>query len=41
MVASTDLGKAVMGVVDGTAADNIENEEQRQERKNILKKIGY
>ncbi|MGD2246909.1 MAG: adenosine-specific kinase [Candidatus Methanofastidiosia archaeon] len=41
VVASTDLGKAVVGVVDGTAADCIENEKQQQERKTILKKIGY
>ncbi len=41
IVAVTDLGRAVVGVVDGTAAESVENEAQRQERKDLLKKIGY
>ena len=41
IVAVTDLGRAVVGVVDGTAAESVENEPQRQERKDLLKKIGY
>lgn len=41
VIAKTELGKAVLGVVDGTAAESCENEQQRQERKEILRKIGY
>lgn len=41
VVAKTDVGRAVVGVVDGTAAESAENEQQRQERKDVLKKIGY
>ena len=41
VVAKTELGKALIGVVDGTASESVETEEQRQERKDILKKIGY
>lgn len=41
VITETDLGKAILGVVDGTSADSLENETQRQERKDILKKIGY
>ena len=41
VVAKTELGRAVIGVVDGTAAESVENEPQRQERKDLLKKIGY
>lgn len=37
----TDLGKAVMGVVDGTSSEEIETDTQRKERKELLKKIGY
>ena len=41
IVAETNLGKAVVGVVDGTAAETVETESQKQERKNVIKKIGY
>lgn len=41
VVAKTALGKAVVGVVDGTAAESVETENQRQERKDLLAKIGY
>jgi adenosine/AMP kinase len=41
VVATTDLGRAVIGVVDGTSADYVEDELQREERKALLKKIGY
>jgi adenosine/AMP kinase len=41
VVAKTALGKAVVGVVDGTAAESVENSKQRQERKDLLEKIGY
>ncbi|MBN1785775.1 MAG: adenosine-specific kinase [Candidatus Methanofastidiosa archaeon] len=41
LVAVTDLGRSVIGIVDGTAADSIETEEQRSERRDLLGKIGY
>ncbi|MGC1122111.1 MAG: adenosine-specific kinase [Candidatus Methanofastidiosia archaeon] len=41
VVATTDLGRAVVGVVDGTSADCVEDQTQREERKALLKKIGY
>jgi len=37
----TSLGKVVIGVVDGFAAETIETEEQKQERMDLLKKLGF
>ncbi|MHA1835388.1 MAG: adenosine-specific kinase, partial [Candidatus Odinarchaeia archaeon] len=36
-----DVGRAVLGVIDGKSVDKIENEEQRQQRKDLVRKIGY
>jgi adenosine/AMP kinase len=33
IVAETDLGRSVLGIVDGKAANKIETEEQRKERR--------
>jgi len=41
IVAETDLGRAVVGVVDGTAADHIENAEEKLERKRLVREFGY
>ena len=41
IVAETELGKAVIGVVDGTAVDIIETPEQKIERREATEKIGY
>ena len=41
IVAETDLGRAVLGVVDGTAVDKIETAEQKKERRELAEKIGY
>ena len=41
IVAETTLGKAVIGVVDGTAVDKIETPEQKKERREATEKIGY
>jgi len=41
IVAETDLGRAVVGVVDGTAADHIEDEKEKAERKELVRKFGY
>jgi len=40
-IGRTELGNSVIGVVDGTAASKIENEQERKERKDLLHKIGY
>ncbi|HUX99073.1 MAG TPA: adenosine-specific kinase [Candidatus Deferrimicrobium sp.] len=41
IIAETGLGRAVLGVVDGQAVNSIEDEEKRQARRDLIKKIGY
>ena len=41
LVAETDLGRGVMGVIDGQTPMGIESETDQQERKEFLRKIGY
>ena len=41
LVAKTKLGRAVIGVVDGTSSTAIENETQKKERRDLVKKFGY
>ncbi|NVM53869.1 MAG: adenosine-specific kinase [Candidatus Helarchaeota archaeon] len=41
IIAETSLGRAVVGVVDGQAVNSIENDEKRQARRDLVKKIGY
>ncbi len=41
IVAETELGRAILGVVDGFSPKGIETEEDIAERKNLLKQIGY
>ncbi|NPA47033.1 MAG: adenosine monophosphate-protein transferase [Thermococci archaeon] len=41
IVAETELGRSVLGVVDGKAATKIENEEERAKRRETVKEIGY
>lgn len=41
IIAETQLGKAVLGVVDGFAPKGIEEEKDVKERKEFLRKIGY
>ena len=41
IVAETELGKAVVGVVDGTAVARIENEEEKKGRRETVAKLGY
>ncbi|HJV65939.1 MAG TPA: adenosine-specific kinase [Geomonas sp.] len=41
LVASTRQGKGVMGVIDGFAPKGVETEADREERRNLLRKIGY
>jgi hypothetical protein len=41
ILAETPLGKAVIGVVDGTSINKIETDEQKQERRALAEKLGY
>ncbi len=41
IVAETSLGTAVLGIVDGTSATKIENEDEKLERRELVKKLGY
>ncbi len=41
IVAETELGRAVIGVVDGTAVNRIETGEEKKERREICEKLGY
>ena len=41
IIAKTEQGKAILGVVDGYTPLGVENEEKRRERKEFLRKIGY
>jgi adenosine/AMP kinase len=41
IVAETDLGRGILGVIDGFKSKEIENEEEIRIRKDFLRKIGY
>jgi len=41
LVAKTEMGKAIIGVVDGASAKGIETQKDAEERKTFLRKIGY
>ena len=41
IVAKSDQGKGVMGVIDGFSPKGIENEQDKENRKLFLRKIGY
>lgn len=41
IVAETELGRAILGVVDGEKPKGVEQEEHIRERKEFLRKIGY
>lgn len=41
IVTKTDLGSSVIGIVDGTSAEKIEDKYEKKERKDLLEKIGY
>jgi adenosine/AMP kinase len=41
IVAETDAGRGIMGVVDGETPLGVENEEKIEERRKFLKMIGY
>ncbi len=41
LVAETDLGRSVIGVVDGYKSEGIEDKETKDKRRELLHKIGY
>jgi len=41
LVAETDQGRGVFGVVDGTGPRGVEDEQARAERRDFLRRIGY
>ena len=41
IIAETELGRAILGVVDGIKCKGIENEEDIKKRKDFLRMIGY
>ena len=41
LMVETDMGRGIIGVVDGFSSKGIENEEDIQERKGFLRMIGY
>jgi uncharacterized protein len=41
IVASTEQGNGIMGIVDGFPPEGVENEEAKDQRKGFLRKIGY
>ncbi len=41
VLAETDQGRSVIGIVDGYMSEGIEDESTKKKRKDILKKIGY
>ena len=41
IIAETDMGRAILGVVDGVKTKGIETEEDIKVRKNFLRQIGY
>ncbi len=41
IIAETEQGRGIMGVIDGFASKGIETEEDEKDRKNLLRMIGY
>jgi uncharacterized protein len=41
MLAETEQGRGILGVVDGFKSKGIETEDDVAERKDLLRKIGY
>lgn len=41
IVAETELGRGILGVIDGGFPVGVENEKEERERKEFLRKIGY
>ncbi|RLI73514.1 adenosine monophosphate-protein transferase [Archaeoglobales archaeon] len=41
IVAETELGRAVLGAVDGMAVNKIESDKEKEERRELVEKLGY
>jgi adenosine/AMP kinase len=41
IIAETEQGRGIMGVVDGFIPKRVETEEEVKERKQFLRRIGY
>jgi len=41
IVAETELGRAVLGAVDGSAVNRIESDKEKEERRELVEKLGY
>jgi hypothetical protein len=41
IVAETELGRAVLGAVDGNSVNRIENDEEKRQRRDLCEKLGY
>ena len=41
IVAETDQGRGILGVIDGFTPKGVENDEEIKKRKELLRKIGY
>ena len=41
LVAETELGRAVIGVVDGMSANRVETDAEKRERRALCEKLGY
>ena len=41
ILAETSIGRSILGVVDGSKSTKIENKEDVEERKKLLRKLGY
>ena len=41
VITETELGRAIIGVVDGSSVNKIETTEQKKERRELTEKIGY
>jgi adenosine/AMP kinase len=41
VVASSSLGKGILGVIDGSSPKGVEKQSDKAQRKEFLRKIGY
>ncbi len=41
LIAETEMGRGILGVIDGEKSKGIETEKDKQDRKSFLRKIGY
>lgn len=41
LIAETEMGRGILGVIDGKKSKGVETEKDKQDRKSFLRKIGY